>query len=72
MQDRELLEKIGKLVDKAENYMALSEMPLSYPLQIEGLKQGVAELRDCLRELYEDQGGSCNVTWPLGPYGEHD
>ena len=72
MQDNDLLDYIEKLVDKAENYMALSEVPLSPPLQIIGLKQGIVELRDCLRTLYEDQGGSCNVTWPLGPYGEHD
>ncbi len=70
MQDNELLDYIGKLVDIAENYIALEEMPLSLPLKIVGLNQGIIELRDLLRELYEDQGGSCNVTWPLGPYGE--
>ncbi len=70
MQDRGLLDKIGNLVDKAENYMELGEMPLSPPLLVVGLKQGIVELRDLLRELYEDQGGSCNITWPLGPYGD--
>ncbi len=62
MQDRGLLDKIGNLVDKAENYMELGEMPLSPPLLVVGLKQGIVELRDLLRELYEDQGGSCNIT----------
>ena len=68
-KNKALLEDLGLLVDKAENYMALSELALPPFTEIDGLRQGVVELRDELRKLYEKQGGSCEETWTLGPYG---
>ena len=68
MNNEETLERIGMLVDKAENYLAMQKMNLPPMLAIDGLKQGVTEIRDELKVLYEDLGGDVEETWPLGDY----
>lgn len=66
--NEKLLEEIGQLIDSAENYMALNEVPMPLPLKNDGLLQGVVELRDGMRVMYERHGGNCDDVWTLGPY----
>lgn len=54
----EHLETLGKLVDKAENYLAWKDN-FAAPIQMkkQAYETGLADLRDELKKLYLDLGG---------------
>lgn len=51
------LETVGQLVDKCENYMSATELPLPPHIHVQGLSAGMKELRDRMKELYFQLGG---------------
>jgi hypothetical protein len=51
MEQREIIEELGLLVDKAENFLGLQKLPLPTDMQIDSMKTGLAELRDRLKAL---------------------
>ena len=55
--DSAVNETCGQIVDKAENFLALTKMPLSPAIQIDGLKTGMAEIRDIAKAAYLESGG---------------
>lgn len=48
----EQLEKLGELVDKADNLIAASRLAVSPAIHVEGLRGGLVEIRAALREIY--------------------
>jgi hypothetical protein len=65
MTEQEILRRLGLLVDRAENYLALQEFPLPPFLRADGLATALKELRDELKQLYYDAGGV--DVWEVAP-----
>ena len=66
-------ERIGRLVDKAENYHAWYGAPALWQVRAKSLAEGLHTLAKDLRQLYLDLGGKDH--WPhlsssLSPGGE--
>jgi hypothetical protein len=57
MELEQLREQLGRLVDKADNYVAAALLPVSPETHVEGLSHGMAELRDDIKKLYFAAGG---------------
>jgi hypothetical protein len=57
MERDELIERLGKLVDTADNYVAASTLPVGPKTHLEGLKHGMVEVRDEIKKLYFAAGG---------------
>lgn len=57
MEPEQLLEQLGKLVDKAENYVAATKLPTTSKTHLQGLTHGMVELRDDIKKLYFAAGG---------------
>jgi len=51
-------EEIGLLVDKAENLLTALQMPLPPHIHLEGLKCGLEEMLQSLREIYREDDGN--------------
>ena len=64
--NEEYLERLGHLVDKAENYLALGRSNIPAIVLLDGLEQGIIELRDEIKGIYFDAGG--DDVWDLGDY----
>jgi len=61
----ELLEQLGMLIDKADNYLALQENHFLPPhARLDAAVQGLVELRDTLLEMYQEGDGE--DWWPMG------
>ena len=52
------LEKLGRLADKADNYLQWAYNPAPDSLKIDAMKTGLAELSEELKALYIELGGS--------------
>lgn len=53
----EILERLGQLVDKAENYLAMQVIPVPPTMLIDSLKTGLEDVRDEIKTLYFRLGG---------------
>lgn len=53
----EQLEKIGKLVDTASNCIAATQLRVRPEIHVEGLRGGLQEVVQVLRELYIETSG---------------
>ncbi len=54
----EQLDRLGRLADKASNYIAASRIPmLPLAIHIEGMVAGMEEIRDEAQALYRELGG---------------
>ena len=53
----EQLDRIGRIADKADNYLAAASLPLRNEIHIEGLKTGMREIAEMAGELYRELGG---------------
>ena len=51
--DAKLKEELGLLLDKAENHIAAAGLPMPPFMHIEGLKGGMEQIAEKLRELIE-------------------
>lgn len=60
--DTETLERIGQMVDTAENGLAATAIPLPPSVHVEGLKAVLAKLRDEAKAIYLASGGE--DWWP--------
>jgi len=62
-------ERIGMLVDKADNYLmykvAMHHLPLA--LKINALLHGLTEIRQELRAIYHELGGEHDADLPTEP-----
>lgn len=57
MEREELIERLGRMVEQAQQYVDAAAMPVPSKTRVDGLKRGLAELRDEARALYFDAGG---------------
>lgn len=57
MERDELIERLGKMVDKAQQYVDAAKLPEPSKTRVDGLRRGLAELRDEARALYLAAGG---------------
>lgn len=53
----EQLDKIGKLVDTANNCIAATQLRVRPEIHVEGLRGGMQEIEQALRELYIEISG---------------
>ena len=60
---RREVEVLGRMADKADNYLGMAELPLPDSMKIDGLIQGLAELSEELKALYTELSGN-------NPWGE--
>ena len=60
--NEEQLDKIGRLVDRCENYIAGTVLPLPPQMHVDGMKSGFESMRDELKELFFAGGGDKD-TW---------
>ena len=58
MIDKDKLEELGLLIDKADNYLALQGAPLPTEIQIDSLKTGLKEVREEILKIYLSLGGT--------------
>lgn len=63
------LDRLGRLIDKAENYLAASTLKVSAAIHVEGLKSGLEEIRDEARALWMELGG---VEFDADRYHDYD
>lgn len=57
--EADLRERLGRLIDKADNFLAASKLPVSDSIHAQGLKEGIEAIRTdlvalCLARGYED------------------
>lgn len=52
--DYDYLEEIGRLIDKAENLLLASELPVRPEIHVEGLTIGLREILTTLREVHQE------------------
>lgn len=52
------LEIIGRLADKADNFVHSTALPVDPAIHVEGLTGGMKEIRDELRKFYCDATGT--------------
>jgi hypothetical protein len=58
MENNELLERLGELVDTAENFLAWNDNPFAHmPMKIEAFTTGLEKLRDEIKTIYLELGG---------------
>ena len=57
MMDDVQLDKLGRLADSADNYLALNELPMPDSIKVDGMKTGLAELSEELKALYVELSG---------------
>ena len=53
----ELQQKLGLLIDKADNYLSYRPVPMPPALKVDALVHGIQELRNDLKRLYFELGG---------------
>jgi hypothetical protein len=53
----EQLDRLGRLVDQAENHLAVSSLPMNPQIHIEGMRSGFVEIRDTIRKLIIEISG---------------
>jgi len=53
----QILERIGQLVDKSDNLIAATKLPLPAQMHLMGLLNGITEIREEVLSLYKDLGG---------------
>lgn len=54
---QENLEKLGQLIDRLDNLMMASKLPLPATLHLEGILPALPEIRAEIMEVYTDEGG---------------
>lgn len=57
-----ITERLGLLVDKAENIMSAGKIPMPANLHLEGMKGGLKDIRDELKNIFFELGGDKD-TW---------
>lgn len=57
MNNDELGERIGKLADKVDNYLAATRIPIPAKVHLEQLQIGLREVSDELKAIHEDMTG---------------
>ena len=57
MTDEQLHDIVGRLADKADNFLHFNLLPLESRLRNDGLVSGLKEIRDELREAFIDRTG---------------
>ncbi len=55
--EADTLERLGQLIDKADNYLAAATLPLPPRMHVEGLTTGLREIRAELLAIYLAAGG---------------
>jgi hypothetical protein len=56
-EDDDQLERLGQLIDTADNYLAAASLRLPAAMHVEGLTAGIRELRAEILAIYLDAGG---------------
>lgn len=54
----EQLDRIGRLADKADNYLSALTIPLSASFHVTGLSAGMQEIKAEAQALYRELGGT--------------
>lgn len=55
--NEDTLERLGQLIDKADNYLAAASLRLPSQMHVEGLTTGLREIRAELLAIYLAAGG---------------
>lgn len=50
-------EKIGRLADTADNYLATLELPMTDAMKLDSLRTGMREISKTLKEIYVSMVG---------------
>lgn len=53
----DILERLGRLIDKTNNFLASTNLPLPPALHVKGLTGGLKDIREELTTIYFDMGG---------------
>ena len=60
------LERLGRMVDEAENYIGFSKLMLPPVDTVDALLTGIKALRDEVKAIYLSEGGE--DVWEIGDY----